>query len=140
MVVLKRQGSLPMRIKNRNLAKIYNMVSNNPKENFTDFIGVTSEGERQLAAFTKTVEANKTSIQGQIDVLNAQGNQEEKIFDLREQLIDQDIALIDKRRSLGVKLTEEQLNFIYSCLLIISFIWSTEIFMSFIIKNNSAIS
>ena len=27
-----------MRIKNRNLAKIYNMVSNNPKENFTDFI------------------------------------------------------------------------------------------------------
>jgi len=79
-------------------------------QNFTDFIGVTSEGERQLAAFTKTVEANKTSIQGQIDVLNAQGNQEEKIFDLREQLIDQDIALIDKRRSLGVKLTEEQLK------------------------------
>jgi uncharacterized phage-associated protein len=79
-------------------------------QRFTDFIGVTSEAERQLESFTKATNKNKTELQAQIEILSIQGGKELEIFKKRREIADADIALIEKRRSLGVKLTADQLT------------------------------
>ena len=85
-------------------------IMGNLFERFTDFIGVTSEAERQLESFTKATNKHKTELQSQIEILTIQGGKEIEIFKKRKEIADADIALIEKRRSLGVKLTTDQLT------------------------------
>ena len=85
-------------------------IMGNLFERFTDFIGVTSEAERQLESFTKATNKHKTKLQSQIEILTIQGGKEIEIFKKRKEIADADIALIEKRRSLGVKLTTDQLT------------------------------
>ena len=85
-------------------------IMGNLFQRFTDFIGVTSEAERQLESFTKATNKSKTELQAQIEILSIQGGKELEIFKKRREIADADIALIEKRRSLGVKLTKEQLE------------------------------
>ena len=85
-------------------------IMGNLFQRFTDFIGVTSEAERQLESFTKTTNKNKTELQAQIEILSIQGGKELEIFKKRREIADADIALIEKRRSLGIKLTADQLT------------------------------
>ena len=91
------------------LAKVGEIMGN-LFQRFTDFIGVTSEAERQLESFTKATNKNKTELQAQIEILTIQGGKEIEIFKKRREIADADIALIEKRRTLGVKLTTEQLE------------------------------
>jgi uncharacterized phage-associated protein len=91
------------------LAKVGEIMGN-LFQRFTDFIGVTSEAERQLESFTKATNKNKTELQAQIEILTIQGGKEIEIFKKRREIADADIALIEKRRSLGIKLTTEQLE------------------------------
>ena len=84
-------------------------IMGNLFQRFTDFIGVTSEAERQLESFTKATNKHKTELQSQIEILTIQGGKETEIFKKRREIADADIALIEKRRSLGVKLTADQL-------------------------------
>jgi len=85
-------------------------IMGNLFQRFTDFIGVTSEAERQLESFTKATNKSKTELQAQIEILSIQGGKELEIFKKRREIADADIALIEKRRSLGVKLTADQLT------------------------------
>ncbi|QQT29826.1 hypothetical protein I6I99_21160 [Sphingobacterium multivorum] len=51
-------------------------------EKVTDFIGITSEAERQLERLKKLNEGITTGIASQIEMLQAQGNKEKEIYEL----------------------------------------------------------
>ena len=91
------------------LAQVGKIVGNLVQQ-FTDFIGITSEAERSYKAFSKSITTTNEDIQGQIDLLSVQGNKELEIFELRKKIINNQLALIAKRKETGVKLTDEQLE------------------------------
>jgi hypothetical protein len=91
------------------LAQVGKIIGNLVQQ-FTDFIGVTSAAERSYKAFSKSITTTNEDIQGQIDLLSVQGNKELEIFELRKKIINNQLALIAKRKELGVKLTDEQLE------------------------------
>jgi hypothetical protein len=91
------------------LAQVGKIIGNLVQQ-FTDFIGVTSAAERSYKAFSKSITTTNEDIQGQIDLLSVQGNKELEIFELRKKIINNQLALIAKRKETGVKLTEEQLE------------------------------
>jgi hypothetical protein len=91
------------------LAKVGEIVGN-LVQRFTDFVGITSAAERAYKSFSKEIVTTNEDIQGQIDLLTVQGEQELKIFELRKKIINNQLALIQKRRDTGVKLTEDQLE------------------------------
>jgi hypothetical protein len=79
-------------------------------QSFTDFLGITSEAERSYKAFSKSITIANEDIQGQIDLLSVQGNKELEIFALRKQIINNQLALIAKRKETAIKLTDEELE------------------------------
>jgi hypothetical protein len=88
--------------------KTVSAIVGNLVQQFTDFIGVTSQAERNYKAFKKSIEVTNAELQGQIDILSAQGNKETEIFELRKKIVENELNLIKKRRNEGVKLTEEE--------------------------------
>jgi hypothetical protein len=89
--------------------KTVSAIVGNLVQQFTDFIGVTSQAERNYKAFKKSIEVTNAELQGQIDILSAQGNKETEIFELRRKIVENELNLIKKRRNEGVKLTEEEI-------------------------------
>jgi chromosome segregation ATPase len=89
--------------------KTVSAIVGNLVQQFTDFIGVTSQAERNYKAFKKSIEVTNAELQGQIDILSAQGNKETEIFELRKKIVENELNLIKKRRNEGVKLTEEEI-------------------------------
>jgi hypothetical protein len=88
--------------------KTVSAIVGNLVQQFTDFIGVTSQAERNYKAFKKSIEITNAELQGQIDILSAQGDKQTEIFELRKKIVENELNLIKKRRSEGVKLTEEE--------------------------------
>jgi hypothetical protein len=88
--------------------KTVSAIVGNLVQQFTDFIGVTSQAERNYTAFKKSIEVTNAELQGQIDILSAQGDKQTEIFELRKKIVENELNLIKKRRSEGVKLTQEE--------------------------------
>jgi len=88
--------------------KTVSAIVGNLVQQFTDFIGVTSQAERNYKAFKKSIEITNAELQGQIDILSAQGDKQTEIFELRKKIVENELNLIKKRRTEGVKLTEEE--------------------------------
>jgi hypothetical protein len=84
-------------------------VIGNLVQSFTDFIGVTSEAERNYKAFKKSIELSNEEVEQEIALLEIAGGKELEIFEQRKELIRNNIALIEERKKQGVKLTEEEL-------------------------------
>lgn len=74
----------------------------------TDFIGVTSEAERQLDKLGKANKRLSEDIDNQIKLLTAQGGKEKQIYKLKEEQVGNELALL--RQSIKVKgqLTDEE--------------------------------
>ena len=79
-------------------------------QKFTDFIGVTSQGERNYKAFKKSIELSNEEVEQEIALMEIAGGKELEIFEQRKELIRNNIALIEERRKQGVTLTEEELT------------------------------
>ena len=84
-------------------------VIGNLVQSFTDFIGVTSQAERNYKAFKKSIELSNEEVEQEIALLEIAGGKELEIFEQRKELIRNNIALIEERKKQGVKLTEEEL-------------------------------
>lgn len=74
----------------------------------TDFIGVTSEAERQLEKMQKTTLRGNEAIQSRIKVLQAQGGKEKEIYEQSQKLIENDLNVLRKTLSVKGELTEEE--------------------------------
>ena len=74
----------------------------------TDFIGVTSEAERQLEKLQKTTARGNEEIQGRIKILQAQGGKEKEIYSESQKLIENDLNVLRKTLSAKGELTEEE--------------------------------
>ena len=74
----------------------------------TDFIGVTSEAERQLEKLQKTTARGNEEINARIKLLQAQGGKEKEIYTESQKAIENDLNVY--RQSIKVKgqLTEEE--------------------------------
>ena len=75
---------------------------------FTDFIGVTSEAERNLNKLSVANARANEDIENRIKVLKAQGGSEKEIYDLGKQRVENELSTL--RESLKTKgsLTEEE--------------------------------
>lgn len=74
---------------------------------FTDFVGITSEAERNLDKFTKANAKAREVIQGQIKLLEAQGGQEEKVYKLKKDNIESELNDLRAAAKVKGKISEE---------------------------------
>jgi hypothetical protein len=89
------------------LADIAKFVGNLVNK-FTDFIGVTSQAERDLEQFRKTTERTNETIDGQIKILEAQGGKEEVIYQKKKERVENDLNVLRQAVKVKGKLTEEE--------------------------------
>jgi hypothetical protein len=66
-------------------------------QKFTDFIGITSQAERQLASLDKSTKLKNQGIERQIKLLTAQGGKENEIAKLQKDLTQNEINLLNKK-------------------------------------------
>jgi hypothetical protein len=83
-------------IKNSPLGAFANQVGNIVQK-FTDFIGITSQAERQLASLDKSTKLKNQGIERQIKLLTAQGGKENEIAKLQKDLTQNEINLLNKK-------------------------------------------
>lgn len=74
----------------------------------TDFVGITSEAERQLEKLQKTTERGNEEIKNRIKVLQAQGGKEKEIYEESQKLVENDLNVLRQTLSAKGKLTEEE--------------------------------
>jgi hypothetical protein len=77
-------------------------------QKFTDFVGITSEADRQLAAFEKTNTRVNEDVDAKIKLLTAQGSKEKEIFALQKQANENEANSLRERLKLTGQLTEEE--------------------------------
>jgi hypothetical protein len=75
---------------------------------FTDFIGVTSEAERNLNAISKANTRANEDINNRIKILKAQGGSEKEIYDLKIKQNDNELESLRNKLKVNGKLTEEE--------------------------------
>jgi hypothetical protein len=75
---------------------------------FTDFIGLTSEAERNLEALGKTNQKLNDDINNKIKLLSAQGGKEAEIYNLRRQQINGELKLLEETQKTKGELTDEE--------------------------------
>jgi len=75
---------------------------------FTDFIGLTSEAERNLEALGKANEKLNDDINNKIKLLSAQGGKEAEIYNLRRQQINGELKLLEETQKTKGELTDEE--------------------------------
>jgi hypothetical protein len=75
---------------------------------FTDFVGITSEAERNLDKFTKTNKRANESIDAQIKLLEAQGGKEDQVYKLKKQRTENELNDLREAGKAKGKLTEEE--------------------------------
>jgi len=76
----------------------------------TDFVGITSEANRQLEALKKTTDANTEAIQNRIKVLQAQGGKEKEIYQESKKLADEELKYLTAKSKTEEKLTDDELK------------------------------
>jgi hypothetical protein len=75
---------------------------------FTDFIGVTSEAERNLDKFTKANKKANEGIDAQIKLLEAQGGKEDQVYNLKKKRSENELNNLRETIKVKGKLTEEE--------------------------------
>jgi len=79
-------------------------------ERFTDFIGVTSQAERNLAALEKQTKRGNEEIENRIKILSAQGGKEKEIYEFSKKLGEDEIAFLREKLKIKGKLSDEELK------------------------------
>lgn len=77
-------------------------------EQFTDFVGITSEAERNLNKLSAANKRANEDITNRIKILKAQGGSEKEIYDLSKKLIDNQLDDLRNAAKVKGKLTEEE--------------------------------
>lgn len=77
-------------------------------QNFTDFIGLTSQAERNAEALVKQTERQNEALDDQIRVLQAVGGQEAAIYKIQKEKNENELNSLRERLRLLGKLTEEE--------------------------------
>jgi hypothetical protein len=77
-------------------------------EQFTDFIGVTSEAERNLNKLSSANKRANEDIETRIKILKAQGGSEKEIYDLSKQRVENELSTLRESLKTKGKLTEEE--------------------------------
>ena len=102
-----------------NFDKISNWIKNSPLGSlakgvgnlvtqFTDFIGVTSEAERNLNKLSVANKRANEDIENRIKVLKAQGGSEKEIYDLGQQRINNELSTLRESLKTKGQLTAEE--------------------------------
>jgi hypothetical protein len=76
-------------------------------EQFTDFIGVTSQAKRNIDALTGSSKLRNEQIERDIKLLTAQGGQEEEVYKKRTELINNDLAVLKTKTDASGRLYGE---------------------------------
>ncbi len=77
-------------------------------EKFTDFVGITSQAERNLEALEKATANRNKAGERAIEILEAQGGKEKEIYAQRRAMILDDIRLMNEREKVNKGLTDEE--------------------------------
>jgi hypothetical protein len=77
-------------------------------EQFTDFVGITSEAERNLNKLSAANKRANEDIANRIKILKAQGGSEEEIYKLSQQRVDNELSTLRESLKTKGKLTEEE--------------------------------
>lgn len=77
-------------------------------EQFTDFVGITSEAERNLDKLSAANKRANEDITNRIKVLKAQGGSEKEIYELSKQRIENELNDIRNAAKVKDKLTDEE--------------------------------
>lgn len=77
-------------------------------EQFTDFIGVTSEAERNLNKLSSANKRANEDIENRIKVLKAQGGSEKEIYELSQKRVENELSTLRESLKTKGKLTEEE--------------------------------
>ena len=77
-------------------------------EQFTDFVGITSEAERNLNKLSAANKRANEDIANRIKILKAQGGSEKEIYDLSQQRIENELNILRESAKTKGKLTEEE--------------------------------
>jgi hypothetical protein len=91
------------------LEKLGSFVTNLVNK-FTDFVGITSQAERNLDALEKKTKRGNEEIQNRIKVLQAQGGQEKEVYQLSKKLADDELNFLRQKLKTKGKLSEEELK------------------------------
>jgi hypothetical protein len=94
-------------IKNSPLGSLAKGVGNLVQQ-FTDFIGVTSEAERNLNKLSSANKRANEDIENRIKVLKAQGGSEAEIYKLSQQRVNNELATLRESLKTKGKLTEDE--------------------------------
>lgn len=76
-------------------------------QGFTDFVGITSEASRALDELEASVNASNRALDSQIKILQAQGNKEKEVYELKKQRIENERQLILQRNKDFDKASDE---------------------------------
>lgn len=79
-------------------------------QQFTDFVGITSQAERNLDALEKKTKRGNEEIQNRIKVLQAQGGKEKEVYQLSKQLADDELKFLREKLKTKGQLTDEELK------------------------------
>jgi len=79
-------------------------------QQFTDFVGITSEAERNLASLEKTTKRSNEAIEDRIKILTAQGGKEKEIYQLNKQRAEEELKLLREKLKVNKSLSEEELK------------------------------
>ena len=74
----------------------------------TDFVGITSQAERALAALEKTTKRGNEGIEARIKVLTAQGGKEKEIYQLNLKQGENELNALRQRLATKGKLTDDE--------------------------------
>ena len=77
-------------------------------EQFTDFIGVTSEAERNLNKLSSANKRANEDIESRIKVLKAQGGSEKEIYELSQKRVENELSTLRESLKTKGKLTDEE--------------------------------
>jgi hypothetical protein len=77
-------------------------------EQFTDFVGITSEAERNLNKLSVANKRANEDIENRIKVLKAQGGSEKEIYDLKIKQTNNELATLRESLKTKGKLTEDE--------------------------------
>jgi len=103
----------------QNFDKISNWIKNSPLgalakgvgnlvEQFTDFIGITSEAERNLDKLSKANKRANEDIENRIKILKAQGGSEKEIYELNKKRIENELNDLRNAGKVKGTLSEEE--------------------------------
>jgi len=84
------------------IGKITNLI--------TDFVGITKQADRDYEKSNEIFTKRKTIIEGQIEVLEAQGKKEKEIYNLKKDLANLEIADLENKKKTTSGLTKDEIK------------------------------